>query len=181
MKFLKFLVSFIQKIIGFVNIFLILIIVLNLVNIIASKVQDNGYISFLGYTYVNVEEDNKALDLEKGDFVLIDLNRAGMNDDMILYQEDDELKLGNITAIGTEDVLLDEETHVDKESVLGTVVSIIPILGTILTVLLDSQIFFWAIIILIATSIIQTLLSRTFKAIKAPKPDLNQISKEDMP
>ena len=103
-----------------------------------------------------------------------------MNDDMILYQEDDELKLGNITAIGTEDVLLDEETHVDKESVLGTVVSIIPILGTILTVLLDSQIFFWAIIILIATSIIQTLLSRAFKAIKAPKPDLNQISKEDM-
>ena len=60
-------------------------------------------------------------------------------------------------------------------------VSIIPILGTILTVLLDSQIFFWAIIILIATSIIQTLLSRAFKAIKAPKPDLNQISKEDMP
>ena len=58
MKFLKFLVSFIQKIIGFVNIFLILIIVLNLVNIIASKVQDNGYVSFLGNTYVNVEEDN---------------------------------------------------------------------------------------------------------------------------
>ena len=104
MKFLKFLVSFIQKIIGFVNIFLILIIVLNLVNIIASKVQDNIYISFLGYTYVNIESDNKELDLEKGDFVLVDLNRAGMNDDMILYQEDDELKLGNITAIGTEDV-----------------------------------------------------------------------------
>lgn len=180
MKFLKFLVSFIQKIIGFVNIFLILIIVLNLVNIIASKVQDNGYVSFLGYTYVNVEEDNKALDLEKGDFVLIDLNRAGMNDDMILYQ-DDELKLGNITAIGTEDVLIDEETHIDKENILGTVVSIIPILGTILTVLLDSQIFFWAIIILIATSIIQTLLSRAFKTIKTKKPDLNQISKEDMP
>ena len=91
MKFLKFLVSFIQKIIGFVNIFLILIIVLNLVNIIASKVQDNSYISFLGYTYVNIESDNKELDLEKGDFVLVDLNRAGMNDDMILYQEDGEL------------------------------------------------------------------------------------------
>ena len=104
-----------------------------------------------------------------------------MNDDMILYQEDDELKLGNITALGTEDVLIDEETHIDKENILGTVVSIIPILGTILTVLLDSQIFFWAIIILIATSIIQTLLSRAFKTIKTKKPDLNQISKEDMP
>ena len=51
MKFLKFLVSFIQKIIGFVNIFLILIIVLNLVNIIACKDQDNSYIYLLGYTY----------------------------------------------------------------------------------------------------------------------------------
>ena len=46
---------------------------LNLVNIIASKVQDNSYISFLGYTYVNIESDNKELDLEKGDFVLVDL------------------------------------------------------------------------------------------------------------
>lgn len=181
MKFLKFLVSFIQKVIGFVSIFLILIIVLNLVNIIASKVQDNEYISFLGYTYINIEENNEELGLEKGNFVLIDLNRAGMNDDMILYQEDDKLKLGNITAIGTEDVLIDEETHVAKEKVLGTVISIIPALGTILKVLLDSQIFFWAIIILIATSIIQTLLSRAFKAIKSKKPDLNQISKEDMP
>lgn len=181
MKFLKFLVSFIQKVIGFINIFLILIIVLNLVNIIASKVQDNEYISFLGYTYVNMEENNKDLGLEKGDFVLIDLNRASMKDEMILYQEDDELKLGKITAIGTEDVLINEETHIDKEYVIGTVVSIIPILGTILTVLLDSQIFFWAIIILIATSIIQTLLSRAFKTVKIKKPDLNQISKEDMP
>ena len=93
MKFLKFLVSFIQKIIGFVNIFLILIIVLNLVNIIASKVQDNSYISFLGYTYVNIESDNKELDLEKGD--LDGYSEENEEDNNSFDEGQDELDDGN--------------------------------------------------------------------------------------
>ena len=65
MKILKAIISVCQRLLGIINILLIVVIVLNLLNLILGQVQKEGYISFLGYSYVNVVEDNKEYPKKK--------------------------------------------------------------------------------------------------------------------
>lgn len=174
MNLLKMIISIFEKLISIINILLIIVIVLNLLNLILAKVQKEGYISFLGYSYVNITEDNKILDLKIGDFVLIDLNKTPEENNLVFYQEDSGYSLGKVSEIKEDNIIInnEKETIVKKDLVEGTVINIIPTLGKVLTTLFRPMILIIAIITIIITSIIQKLLEK--KLIKMKKPDFKQ-------
>lgn len=101
---------------------------------------------------------------------------------MVLFLDDDNVEIGEVTVIGTEDVIIEskgKEITVNKESIIGTVVAVIPVLGSILNVILDLTTLWISIGILVITSIMQTLLSKASKKINKEKPDLVKISQND--
>lgn len=174
MKILKAIISVCQRLLGIINILLIIVIVLNLLNLILAKVQKEGYVSLLGYSYVNVAEDNRILDLKTGDFVLIDLNKIPEANNIVFYQEDSGFSLGKVSEIKEDNIIInnEKETIVKKDLVVGTVINIIPTLGKVLTYLFRPMILIIAIITIIITSIIQRLLEK--KLIKMKKLDFKQ-------
>ena len=136
--------------------------------------KKEGYISFLGYSYVNIVEDNKELDLKNGDFVLIDLNKLPEEGKIAFYQEDTEFSLGKVSKIKEDNIIInnEKETIVKKDLVVGTVINIIPVLGKVVTYLFKPMILIIAIITIIITSIIEKLLQK--KLMKMKKPDFKQ-------
>lgn len=175
MKVLKVISNIIQKLIGIINIFLIIIIVLNLIHLILLKVQNNDYISFMDYTYVIVDEPNDYLNFKEEDFVLIDLKQSAMKEEMVLFEEDEETSIGKITDIGTEAVKIRNggiEIEVDKELVLGKVIKVIPTLGSVVDILLQTKNLLISAVTLVITSIIQTILSKV--KLKEKKPDFKK-------
>ena len=171
MKILKAIISVCQRLLGIINILLIVVIVLNLLNLILGQVQKEGYISFLGYSYVNVVEDNKELDLKNGDF---DLNKLPEEGKIAFYQEDTEFSLGKVSKIKEDNIIInnEKETIVKKNLVVGTVINIIPVLGKVVTYLFKPMILIIAIITIIITSIIQKLIQK--KLNKMQKPDFKK-------
>ena len=174
MKILKAIISVCQRLLGIINILLIVVIVLNLLNLILGQVQKEGYISFLGYSYVNVVEDNKELDLKNGDFASIDLNKLPEEGKIAFYQEDTEFSLGKVSKIKEDNIIInnEKETIVKKNLVVGTVINIIPVLGKVVTYLFKPMILIIAIITIIITSIIQKLIQK--KLNKMQKPDFKK-------
>ena len=132
---LRVIVSIFKTLIGIVNIILILVIVLNILNFILLKVQKRDYTTFLDYTYVIVESDEEYLGLEENDFLLTDLRKSAVKEDLILYQDNNNVEIGKVLEISSKDIIVESkgtEVTVNKESIIGTVIKVIPILGNIL-------------------------------------------------
>ena len=85
MKVLRMITSIVQKLIGMINMILIIVIVLNLFNLIVANIQRNSYITFLDYTYRIIDEENNSFGFQKGDFILIDLKRTPMEEEVVLF------------------------------------------------------------------------------------------------
>lgn len=180
---LRVIVSIFKTLIGIVNIILILVIVLNILNFILLKVQKRDYTTFLDYTYVIIESDEEYLGLEENDFLLTDLRKSAVKEDLILYQDNNNVEIGKVLEIGSKDIIVESkgtEVTLNKESIIGTVIKVIPILGNILNMILDSTTFWISVFILIFTSIIQTLLSKASQKLTKETPDLVKISQEDL-
>lgn len=177
MKILSILATILEKIIGIVNIFLIIIIVLNIINFIFHQVEKESFISFLDYTYISINEQDNYLKLNNGDFVLIDLKRTPMNNEVAFYQEKNKTYLGKILDIKEKTIII-KNSNVEKEilteEVLGTVIKVIPNLGNIINLILKLSTLLISLIIIIITSIVQILLNKL--KIKLKKPDFKQFN-----
>ena len=174
MKSLKIITTIIQKIISIINIFLIIIIILNLLNLlnlILSTIQDNTYITFLDYTYRIIEEDNNYFDFKKGDFLLIDLNKPPVEEDLVLFNNNETLEFGKVVEQTSDITTIEiegETLRITQDQILGTHISTIHHLGDILYRLLSPTILIAAIIILIFTSVMQIFINKTKVKLKQP-------------
>ena len=169
MKILRMITSIIQKLIGILNIFLIIIIVLNLFNLILSGIQKNNYITFLDYTYRIIFEDDNYFDFQKGDFVLIDLKRTPMEKELVLFNNNGNIELGKVNKITYEGITVktdDTEVETTSEHIIGTHIKTIHNLGDIISRLLSTNVLIAAIIIIIFTSIMQYILNKAVGKLK---------------
>ena len=176
---MKLTLNIIKILINIINTILIILIVLNIFNLILSKIQGNTYITFLDYTYRNITEDNEELGLHTGDFLLIDLNRTPMEEELVLFNHNGTILIGKASEITFDGIIFttgSEEISSDQSEVIGTVINQIPNLGNIITKLLAPVVLIAAIVILIITSIIQILLRKADKKINPPKPDFNKMT-----
>lgn len=171
MKVLRIITSIIQKLIGIINIFLIIIIVLNLFNLILSGIQGNSYITFLDYTYRIIYEDDNYFDFEDGDFVLIDLKRTPMEEEIVLFNNNGNIELGKVSEITYEGMKIeteDTEIETNSEQIIGTNIKIIHNLGDVISRLLSTNVLIAAIIIIVFTSIMQYILNKAQGKLKKP-------------
>ena len=167
MKFKKI----IKKIISIINFVLIFLIIINLFNFIIMRLQKNEYISFLDYSYWIVEKEDISLKLKPGDFLLIDLKAHGNKEDYIFYY-DESMSIGKVKDIGTTNIKVissEEEKEIKKDAVKGTVIKVIPSIGNILNLILKPICLIIMGIILLLTSIIQSLLTKKIQMSKSIK------------
>ena len=167
MKFKKI----IKKIISIINFVLIFLIIINLFNFIIMRLQKNEYISFLDYSYWIVEKEDISLELKPGDFLLIDLKAHANKEDYIFYY-DESMSIGKVKDIGTTKIKVissEEEKEIRKDAVKGTVIKVIPSIGNILNLILKPICLIIMGIILLLTSIIQSLLTKKIQMSKSIK------------
>ena len=176
---LKAVLAIFQKLLSILNIVIVLLIIINIFNLILTFLQKENYISFLDYTYIIIEENNNDLELKKGDFILVDLKKSAMKEDLVLIQEEGNLKLGKIIEIGTENVLVKTEgieEEIAKDCILGKAIKVIPILGNILNILLTPIVLIILIITMILINLIQYFLKKTRKKANPIKPDFKKMN-----
>ena len=173
---MKNLILISRKIISVINVLLVIIIILNIFNLLLTKLQDAQYVCFLDYTYLIVEENDEYLGLNIGDLLFTDLNQAGEKEELILYKQE-SIEVGEITEIGTEHIIVKNEKNeveIEKELVIGKVIKVIPILGSILNILLKPISLIIMIVILILTSISSSLLKKRKEKLEPKKPDFSK-------
>ncbi len=171
MKILKAVIFMLEKIIGVINILLIMIIVINLLNIILEKIQKEDYFSFLGYSYVNITDYHELLDLKKGDFVLIDLNKSPNEGSIVFFKDGSNMNLGKVKAVEEKNITIlkeNKEEVLEKDLIVGTVIQVIPTLGSILNRLLTPAILIISIMVLIFTTLMQKLSEKKQNQMKKP-------------
>ena len=177
-KGLTIFISILQKLLGLLNIIVVLLVIINIFNLILTFLHKGNLISFLDYTYLIIEEEESYLELETGDFVLIDLKQSAMKEEMVLYEEDESIHLGKILDIGTENVIIrniEGEVEIEKELVLGKVIKVIPVLGNVLNVLLTPITLIILIAMIIAINVNQRLIKKAKKKLTPEKPDFDKM------
>ena len=163
MKALRIITAIIQKLIGIINIFLIIIIVLNLFNLILSGIQGNSYITFLDYTYRIIYEDDDYFNFKKGDFILIDLNRTPTEKEIVLFNNNGTIELAKVAEMTYEGMKLETEDakiETTNEQIIGTNIKTIHNLGDVISRLLSTNVLIIAIVIIVFTSIMQYILNK---------------------
>ncbi len=177
---MKVILAILKTIIGIINAILIISIIINVFHLILNALDNEGYISFLDYTYQIIDEDNEVLDLLANDVVLIDLKLDGSSNELVMYNDNGEIQLGKIIEVTEDYVILNnqlgEEITLDKEFVLGKVVNTIAGAGEYVEFLLSTRTLAIEIGILIVTSVIQSLLNKRKQKIDQSKPDFQQLS-----
>ena len=177
MKTLRIITAIIQKLIGIINIFLIIIIVLNLFNLILSGIQGNSYITFLDYTYRIIYEDDDYFNFKKGDFILIDLNRAPTEKEIVLFNNNGTIELAKVAEMTYEGMKLETEDakiETTNEQIIGTNIKTIHNLGDVISRLLSTNVLIIAIVIIVFTSIMQYILNKAQGKLK--KPDFKKFN-----
>ena len=177
MKALRIITSIIQKLIGIINIFLIIIIVLNLFNLILSGIQGNSYITFLDYTYRIIYEDDDYFNFKKGDFILIDLNRTPTEKEIVLFNNNGTIELAKVAEMTYEGMKLETEDakiETTNEQIIGTNIKTIHNLGDVISRLLSTNVLIIAIVIIVFTSIMQYILNKAQGKLK--KPDFKKFN-----
>lgn len=177
---MKVIVAILKGIISIVNIVLILVIILNAFNLILNYLADDGYISFLDYTYMIIEEDDDILDLQANDVILIDLKLSGVQEEIIMYKNAEDVALGKVLEVTDDNTTIlntqSEELELENDQVLGKVVKILPDMGTYLQKLLSTRVLVVTIGILIITSLIQSFLNKQQVKLSPPKPNFQNLS-----
>ena len=177
MKTLRIITAIIQKLIGIINIFLIIIIVLNLFNLILSGIQGNSYITFLDYTYRIIYEDDDYFNFKKGDFILIDLNRTPTEKEIVLFNNNGTIELAKVAEMTYEGMKLETEDakiETTNEQIIGTNIKTIHNLGDVISRLLSTNVLIIAIVIIVFTSIMQYILNKAQGKLK--KPDFKKFN-----
>ncbi len=177
MKALRIITAIVQKLIGIINIFLIIIIVLNLFNLILSGIQGNSYITFLDYTYRIIYEDDDYFNFKKGDFILIDLNRTPTEKEIVLFNNNGTIELAKVAEMTYEGMKLETEDakiETTNEQIIGTNIKTIHNLGDVISRLLSTNVLIIAIVIIVFTSIMQYILNKAQGKLK--KPDFKKFN-----
>lgn len=177
-KILNFIQKFLRFLLSLINIVLIVIIVLNVVLIISQKLLKQSYPTLMDYTYKIMEENKPNLNLTKNDILIIDTRKAYNTQDIVMYQEDNQINLGQINAIEEKSAKIkneNKEITVSKENIKGTVIKIIPKFGETLNKILAIKSLIICIVVLTITSIIQNLLSKHNKKYNQEKPNFEQM------
>lgn len=174
-KISNLITSILKIILGIINISLIIIIVLNILLLLSEKVLKNEYPTILDYTYFVTEDSITNLNINKGNLLLVDTRTSSDPNDIIVYKENNKLKYGKVIESDNYSATIQNNAKIANEEIVGIVIFNINNIGVIITKLLSISSLIASIVILIITSIIQSLLNKKEKKDNQPKPNFDQM------
>lgn len=132
MKYLKKIIEILFNIINFGLIFIIVVVLYNLIQI---KVLDRPYTSFLGYTTFEVGSGSMEPTISEKDLVIVKLGADIKNNDIVTYESNTIYITHRVLNIQGDYIITKGDANntndkpINKTSVIGKVVKIIPNFG----------------------------------------------------
>lgn len=162
----------VKLLLNIISVILLLIIILNIGVILETRVMKADYPSLLDYTYFIVESDNKNLNLNEGDLLLIDMRVTVEKEDLVMYKNELGYHIEKVSEVDKEVTLSNNET-IPKEQIAGKQIKQLAGMGTTLESILKPMTLIISIVLLTVTSIIQSFINKKTKK-ENPKPNFNQ-------
>ncbi len=133
------------------------------------KILNKDYANIFGYTFFEVATGSMANTLNIGDIVVVKVNEAFKENDIIVYKEENSFITHRVIKIDGQDLITrgdannSEDKPIKSDQILGKVIYIIPKIGIWRKVLASPEIFGMIIIFIILLGIVLMLTSKTEK------------------
>lgn len=155
-----------------VVIFTFLLIIVGIYYLIQIKILHNPYPNIFGYTVFEVATGSMSGTIEIGDAVIVEITKEVKENDIIVYQEEENFITHRLIRNNENDELIakgdannTEDSPIQRSQVLGKVVKILPKIGILRRMILSSK-----VLILVISSII--VLGIIHKAINSKKKNI---------
>lgn len=97
----------------------------NIVKLLSDKILHSDYVNVFGFTYLFIEDDKMAPDIENGNMILIDIGTDVEVGDIITYYDAKEYKTSKVISIDDDKIITrDSQSSVNnpviiKEQIVG--------------------------------------------------------------
>lgn len=133
------------------------------------KILNKDYANIFGYTFFEVATGSMANTINIGDIVVVKVNEAFKENDIIVYKEENSFITHRVIKIDGQDLITrgdannSEDKPIKSDQILGKVIYIIPKIGIWRKVLASPEILGMIIIFIILLGIVLMLTSKTEK------------------
>ena len=133
------------------------------------KILNKDYANIFGYTFFEVATGSMANTINIGDIVVVKVNEAFKENDIIVYKEENSFITHRVIKIDGQDLISrgdannSEDKPIKSDQILGKVIYIIPKIGIWRKVLASPEILGMIIIFIILLGIVLMLTSKTEK------------------
>ena len=143
MKILRKILKVLFDIIVILTIFLVIIVMYNFIQM---KAFNKEYPEFFGYTFFEVTTGSMKETIQINDVIIVQLTQDVHKDDIISYEKENEVITHRIVEEGKDQLVTKGDNNnskdkpIEKKSVIGKVVKIIPKLGIWIKVFSDIKV-----------------------------------------
>ena len=154
------------------NILIMVVVVITIIGLYYMaqvKILNKDYANIFGYTFFEVATGSMANTINIGDIVVVKVNEAFKENDIIVYKEENSFITHRVIKIDGQDLITrgdannSEDKPIKSDQILGKVIYIIPKIGIWRKVLASPEILGMIIIFIILLGIVLMLTSKTEK------------------
>ena len=154
------------------NILIMVVVVITIIGLYYMaqlKILNKDYANIFGYTFFKVATGSMANTINIGDIVVVKVNEAFKENDIIVYKEENSFITHRVIKIDGQDLITrgdannSEDKPIKSDQILGKVIYIIPKIGIWRKVLASPEILGMIIIFIILLGIVLMLTSKTEK------------------
>lgn len=133
------------------------------------KILNKDYANIFGYTFFEVATGSMANTINIGDIVVVKVNEAFKENDIIVYKEENSFITHRVIKIDGQDLITrgdannSEDKPIKSDQILGKVIYIIPKIGIWRKVLASPEILGMIIIFIILLGVVLMFTSKTEK------------------
>ena len=154
------------------NILIMVVVVITIIGLYYMaqvKILNKDYANIFGYTFFEVATGSMANTINIGDIVVVKVNEAFKENDIIVYKEENSFITHRVIKIDGQDLITrgdannSEDKPIKSDQILGKVIYIIPKIGIGRRVLASPEILGMIIISIILLGVVLMLTSKTEK------------------
>ena len=133
------------------------------------KILNKDYANIFGYTFFEVATGSMANTINIGDIVVVKVNEAFKENDIIVYKEENSFITHRVIKIDGQDLITrgdannSEDKPIKSDQILGKVIYVVPKIGIWRKVLASPEILGMIIIFIILLGVVLMLTSKTEK------------------
>ena len=154
------------------NILIMVVVVITIIGLYYMaqvKILNKDYANIFGYTFFEVATGSMANTINIGDIVVVKVNEAFKENDIIVYKEENSFITHRVIKIDGQDLITrgdannSEDKPIKSDQILGKVIYVVPKIGIWRKVLASPEILGMIIIFIILLGVVLMLTSKTEK------------------